>query len=346
MKGQNIWAKLALIPSAIVFVGAGLVASASAETQLVLSSWLPPRHPIVVNAVMPWAEQVEEATDGRVSVRVLTKPLGPPPAHFDMAADGVADITYGLHSFTKDDRFQRSRIGQFSFIGDSAEDASKAYWSVYSDMLDAGKEHAGVKVLSLFVHGPGMFHNNQRKIEKPEDFQGLKIRTPGGYIAELAEDLGITTQFMGPGEVFEKLSRGVIDGVTFPMEALQAFKLTDHLKYSMQIPGGMYNTSWFLVMNEGKWNGLSDEDKEAIMGVSGDAFAALAGRSWDAADKAGAEYVANTEIEVYDASPAVLDAIREIAAKYEADWAEKLEAEGYDGEAALTKLRELSGVAQ
>ena len=53
-------------------------------------------------------------------VRVLAKPLGAPPAHYDMAKEGVADITYGLHSFTKDDRFLRSRIGQFSFLGDDA----------------------------------------------------------------------------------------------------------------------------------------------------------------------------------------------------------------------------------
>lgn len=339
-------AGLARMTAIAALACAALVETAAAQTELVLSSWLPPRHPLVVNAITPWAKQVEDATGGRVSVRILTKPLGPPPAHFDMAADGVADITYGLHSFTKDDRFLRSRIGQFSFIGNSAEETSKPYWNVYSGTLEAQKEHPGVKVLSLFVHGPGMFHNNQRKIEKPEDFQGLKIRTPGGYIADLANDLGITTQFMGPGEVFEKLSRGVIDGVTFPMEALQAFKLTDHLKYTMKIPGGIYNTSWFLVMNEGKWDAISEEDRKAIMDVSGEAFAALAGQAWDAADKAGAEYVGKTDIEVHDAPAAVVETIKASAAKHEAAWAEQLKANGYDGDAALTELRKLSGAAQ
>jgi TRAP-type mannitol/chloroaromatic compound transport system substrate-binding protein len=73
---------------------------------LVLSSWLPPRHPIVVDAIKPWAKEIEQATEGRVRIRVLVKPLGSPPSHFDMARDGVADITYGLHSFTQDDRFK------------------------------------------------------------------------------------------------------------------------------------------------------------------------------------------------------------------------------------------------
>ncbi len=315
-----------------------------AETKLVLSSWLPARHPIVAKAIKPWAKQVEKVTEGRVSIRVLAKPLGPPPAHFDMAADGVADITYGLHSFTKDNRFLRSRIGQFSFIGNNSTDASKAYWNVYSGKLEAQKEHKGVKLLSLFVHGPGIFHNNKRKIEKPEDFKGLKIRTPGGYIAGLAGDLGITTQFMGPGQVFEKLSRGVIDGVTFPIEALRAFKLGGHLKYSMSVPGGLYNTSWFVVMNNGKWAEISNKDKKAIMSISGEAFANLVGGVWDASDKVGAAYVAKNKIEVHAASAAVLTKVKSIATKREAAWAKAVKETGYDGAAALKEMRQQSGV--
>ncbi|MTI45289.1 TRAP-type C4-dicarboxylate transport system substrate-binding protein [Roseibium hamelinense] len=331
--------------TAVSAVALSLSAVAVKAEELVLSSWLPPKHPVVTQVMTPWAESVEEATEGRVTVRILPKPLGPPPAHYDLAADGIADITYGLHSFTKDDRFLRSRIGQFSFIGDTATDASKAYWDVYSGPLDAQEEHADTKLLGLFVHGPGMFHNNQRKIETPEDFSGLKIRTPGGYIAGLSQDLDITTQFMGPGEVYEKLSRGVIDGVTFPMEALQAFKLTDHIKYSMKVPGGIYNTSWFLVMNENRWDGLSDEDKAAIEKVSGAALAEMAGRVWDAADSNGASYVADTEIEVYDAPPAVVDAIRAIAEKREAEWAAAVQDTGFDGAAALAELRSQTGVS-
>ena len=86
--------RTALIPVAAV-IGMLLTPAppaALAETELILSSWLPPRHPIVVNAVRPWARQIEEVTSGRVRVRVLARPLGPTPAHFDMAVDGVADL--------------------------------------------------------------------------------------------------------------------------------------------------------------------------------------------------------------------------------------------------------------
>ena len=321
----------------------GFVATASAD-ELVLSSWLPPKHPIVTGVIQPWAEQVADATEGRVTVRILPKPVGSPPEHFDLAAEGIVDITYGLHSFTKDDRFLRSRIGQFSFIADTATDGSKAYWDVYAGTMDAQAEHQGTKLLGLWVHGPGMFHNNQRKIEKAEDFAGLKVRTPGGYIAGLAQELDIITQFMGPGEVYEKLSRGVIDGVTFPMEALQAFNLTDHVKYSMRVPGGIYNTSWFMVMNEDIWDGISAEDQAAIEGVSGAALAELAGSVWDGADTRGAAYIADKDIEVYDAPAPVLAALKELAAKHEATWADAVQKTGFNGTAALAEFRGKTGI--
>ncbi len=324
---------------------AALALPAAAETELVLSSWLPPRHPIVVGAIKPWAKEIAQATDGRVTVRVLAKPLGAPPAHYDMAVDGVADLTYGLHSFTTDDRFKRSRIGQFSFIGDDAVAGSRAFWNVYSGQLDAQKEHEGVKLLGLFVHGPGVLHNNVRKIESPEDLEGLKIRTPGGYIAELMGNLGATTLFMSAGEVYEKLSRGVIDGVTFPYDALAAFKLTDDLKYAMQVPGGLYNTTWFLVMNEDKWNELSAEDQAAIEAISGSAFAELVGAAWNGSDARALEKVTDAGIEVHQASPEMIEAVKKAASHYEALWAEELSEQGYDGKAALEALRSQSGVS-
>lgn len=328
-------------------VGASMLAPtvALADTTLALSSWLPPRHPIVVNAIKPWAKEVKEVTEGRVTVRILAKPLGAPPAHFDIAADGIADITYGLHSFTTDDRFERSRIGQFSFIGDDAVTGSTAFWNVYSGQLDAQAEHEGVKLLGLFVHGPGVLHNNVRKIQSADDIQGQKIRVPGGYISDLMSDLGAETLFMSSGEVFEKLSRGVIDGVTFTYEALTAFKLTDDLKYAMKVPGGLYNTTWFLVMNEGAWEGISEADRTAIEAISGAAFAERVGTAWNMADEKALVKIDEAGIEITAAPAPLLESIKSIAAKHETAWADAIADDGYDGIAALKAIREQTGVA-
>lgn len=340
----NFTKKIGIAAASAAFSLTMFSSTAFADTTLVLSSWLPRTHPIVAGAIEPWADQVEEATEGRVTIRILAKPAGSPPAHYDMAAEGVADITYGLHSFTTDDRFTRSRIGQFSFLANDAVAGSIAFWNVYGGQLNAQAEHEGTKLLGLFVHGPGTFHNTVREIETVGDFSGLKVRVPGGYVSDLIAGMGGTTLFMSTGEVFEKLTRGVIDGVMFPFDALAAFSLSPHVKHTMTIPGGLYNTSWFLVANEERWNEISAQDQAAIEAISGAAFSALVGAAWDAADADGKAAAQEDNVNVYDAPAAVLDAIKTFAANSEAAWIDEIAATGFDGSAALEAFRAETGV--
>ena len=175
------------------------------------------------------------------------------------------------------------------------------------------------------------------------DLSGLKLRVPGGYINELMSGLGATTQFMSAGEVYEKLSRGVIDGVTFTMEALTAFKLTKDIRYTMTVPGGLYNTTWFVVMNQAKWEGLSEADRKAIEGVSGEAFAKLVGAAWNKADEVAIGKIEKDGVKIYPASDAFLAEVAKLSGKLEADWVAAMSERGLDGAAALAAFREQTG---
>ena len=191
------------------------------------------------------------------------------------------------------------------------------------------------------MHGPGILHNNVRKIETPADMAGLKLRVPGGYVGDLVAALGASPLFMSSPEVYEKLSRGVIDGVAFTYEAMTAFNLVDDIKYSMTVPGGIYNTTWFFLINEDTWNSLSEADRAAIDGISGAAFADRVGTAWNNADIAAKAGVGDS-VEFNQASPEVVAALNEAASALEADWAAGLQ--GYDGAAALAEFRALTGV--
>ncbi|WP_102224544.1 TRAP transporter substrate-binding protein [Acidimangrovimonas sediminis] len=329
---------------AVGATGLGLRPARAESVDLVLSSWLPPRHPVVVHAIKPWAKDIETATEGRVKIRVLAKPLGSPPAHFDMARDGVADITYGLHSFTKDDRFKNSRIGQFSLLGNDAASISQAFWDVYTQDLGAVKEHEGTHLLGLFNHGPGVIHNKARPVKTADDLKGMKLRCPGGYISDLMTSFDAVTILTAPGEVYEKLSRGVIDGVTFPMDPLNSYKLAELVKYTTKVPGGIYNTTWFLVMNPGKWDKISKADQEAITKLSGKAFAKRAGEAWNIADDLGVKAAKKAGIEVIDAPAPLVEAIKAKGSVFEDKWAGSLD-KGYDGKAALEKFRKMTGIS-
>lgn len=318
--------------------------AAAQGVTLTFSSWLPPRHPIVENAYRPWMEQVRQATEGRVTVRLLAQPLGGPPAHFDLVRDGAADLGYSLHAFIPGDRFVVHRATEFSFVGDDAEALSVAYWRLYEKTLRRADEHRGVHVLGLYNHGPGNIHTRPRQVREPADLAGLRFRVPGGHASDLIQALGGVPVQAPAGQIFEMLSRGVVDGVTITYEAITSFRLTEHVRFTTTMPGGIYNTSWFFVMNQAKWDALAPRDREAISAVSGEAFARLIGRAWNEADRAAIEQMRAAGITIAAGGEALVRAVKRASDALEARWIEQARGRGIDGAAVLEEIRAATGV--
>ncbi len=327
-----------------VAVGFALAVSqgvAQADTTLTLSSWLPPTHPIVSEMIVPWVKQVEEVTDGRVKVNILAKGLGHPKVHYDIARDGLADITYSVHGYTPG-RFPLTKVVEFPFGGNSAEALSVAYWKIHQKYLAKANEHKGTQLLSVFTHGPGLIHNSKKTVASAADLKGMKLRVGGGVVNELASSLGAVPLMKPSSKSYEILSHGVADGILFPAETVTAFNLQNLVKYTTIVPDGLYNTSFFLVMNKDRFKSLSEKDQEAIMSVSGEAFARLAGSVWDAADAAAMEELKANGNEITVANDAFLEEIKERSAPLEAAWIKEAEKRGVDGAAALAELREMT----
>src|SRR3546814_2083503 len=87
----------------------------------------------------PWAQKVEEATNGRVKINILPKPIASPGATFDAIKNGVADIGYSVHGYMPG-RFTLTKIVELPFIGNSSEAISVAYWRVHEQYLRS-EEH-------------------------------------------------------------------------------------------------------------------------------------------------------------------------------------------------------------
>ena len=139
---------------AVVSAQFAVSTAAYAETTLTLSNWLPPKHVIVAEMMVPWIKKVEQATEGRVKVKILPKPLGKPPAHFDIAREGTADLTYGIHGY-QPGRFLLTSVAEMPFLGNDGANISVAYWRTYEKFMAKAGEHRDVKLLGLFTHGPG-----------------------------------------------------------------------------------------------------------------------------------------------------------------------------------------------
>lgn len=324
------------VSASIVSIGLSAQALAQ-ETVLRMSNWLPPSHPIVKDMMIPWAEQVEEATDGRVEVQILDAPLGPPPAHFDLAANGAADITYGVHGYTPG-RFTLTEIAELPFLADSAESLSVAFWRLYESELAAADEHKGTKVLGVFTHGPGLLFTKGKPVTPLSSLSGAKVRVAGNITNRLAEAMDMVSIQAPSPQSYEILSGGVADGIFFPVESVPFFKLDSLLDTALRAPGGLYNVSFFFVINKAKFDSLPDADKAAIESVSGEAFARMAGKAWDDADAEGMKVIGST-VDFHDATAEEMAELEEDAQPIFDGVAAAYEAKGYDFEAMLAKLK-------
>ncbi|WP_440997239.1 TRAP transporter substrate-binding protein [Arhodomonas sp. SL1] len=331
----------------IGLLSAALIAWAPAalsETTIRVANWLPSSHLLVADVLKPWGEAVEEATGGSVQVEVMSSPLGPPPAQYDLVSDGLADVGFAAHGYTPG-RFSVFELAELPLQTPSSEELSVAYWRAYQETMAGRDEHKGVHLLGLFVHGPGHIWNSQRPVDSLDDLQGLKLRVPGGVAAQLSENLGVTPINAPSSQAYELLSQGVADGIVFPHESVTFFNLQETLEYGTTVPGGLYNVSFYVVMNEDKWNALTDAEREAIDSVSGEYLARLTGQAWDAADRKGLEAIRDAGLEITEADDAMLDAVAAEAEQVRAQALERIAEKGIDGEVFLEALqRELEGV--
>ncbi|HEY0213964.1 MAG TPA: TRAP transporter substrate-binding protein [Paenirhodobacter sp.] len=264
----------------------GTVAVASADTVLTVANWLPPSHPLVAEVIVPMTQKIAEATHGQVTATILPAPLGPPAAHFDFAVNGVTDITFGVQGYNPG-RFKTTNLVELPFLGESAEAISVAYWRVWQKYLQPAGEYDQVKVLGVFSHGPGEIFLKSGDPGVTSILQNKKIRVGGGIVHEVVAALGAVPVEGPSSKAYELLSQGVADGITFPYESVAYFKLIPQLKTAISVPGGLFNTSFYVVMNKAKWDSLTPEQQAQIDSVTGEALARMAGQMWDRADARG-----------------------------------------------------------
>lgn len=330
--------KLIRTVAASLFAGMLLSAPVHAQTVLNASSWVPPAHLLTANVMVPWMQEVEKATEGRVTFNMLPKaPVGPPQT-FDAVKDGIVDFSFTVHGYTPG-RFTLTKMTEFGFLGDSAESISIAYQRMFEKHLAAHDEHKGVKVIGVFSHGPGHMYSARNPIASLADLANMKIRVGGGVVNDYTRALGANPLLKPSSESFQMLQTGVADGIFFPSESIAAFKLTGLLRHGTEVPGGLYNTSFVMMMNEAKFNALSAADQAAINRLSGEHFARLVGKAWDVADAAGDDAIRAAGVQMQTASPEFVADLKSKIDPIEQAWYEEIKAKGLDGAALMEEFR-------
>ena len=324
----------AIVAAAVV----GASPLALGQTVLTASSWLSPTH-VLSETQKAWCDELEKKVPGKVRCNILPRAVAAPPGTFDAVRNGLADLSYTVQGYTPG-RFVTTQMAEVPFLGNSSEATSVAFQRMYAKHPAIAAEHQGVKVLAVFTHGPGIVFNTKRAIAKADDLAGLKFRVGGGMVNEISKALGMNVTLKPAPESYELLSTGVMDGTLFPAESVESFKLDKTVKYATTFPGGLYNTAFVFMMNQGTWDKLPPEVKKAVDELSGEYAARMFGRGWDKVDRRGMAFMQAAGVQFTQAGGAFVKAVQAQTAPVEDKWATAAEAKGLkDAKKVLAEFR-------
>jgi TRAP-type C4-dicarboxylate transport system substrate-binding protein len=255
------------------------LSSAQAGETLRFSSFEPPAGFVTKDIMTPWAKEVSEASNGDLFIEMYAGgTLGrSPAAQLKLVEDGVADIAWIIPGYTPG-RYADSDVVNLPLLVDTSLNGSLALTHMYEKGLIGDEK--GVKVLGIFSTGANGLHT-KTPITGPDDVKNLKLRGAGAQQVAVIEALGAVpvSSITGPTAA-ESIARGVIDGSLSEWNAVDTFKIHKVTSHHTIVPLG--SIAVLVVMNQAKYDGLSDTAKAVLDSFSGEAFATRFGEKLDA----------------------------------------------------------------
>jgi len=233
------------------------------EMKMKMATYIPVNYPLVWQTQNFFVEQVNKT--GKEIVQI------------DMFWGGTLldgkQILSGLRAGTADIVFQTTAyfLGSFPVLGiqnlpiwpdiEYSHDKLKIGSPLYNLQNEVLKEK---NMRQLAVGGTVIEYlwTRNKKVEKPSDLKGLKIRVAGKLEAIAIQMLGGTPLSMASAEVPMALQRGTIDGVLINPWTARGRGVEEHCKYMLLYPLTSQSTPIYMLAD--KWDKLPNNVKKVL----------------------------------------------------------------------------------
>jgi|GEM_PF-1154700 len=335
---RNTLGSLTVLTSALA-ITTFVAGAASAQTVIQYGPWLPPSYVLNDAVFFPWAEQVEEVTEGRVTVEVLPSAVGSAAAQVDVVHDGAADMVVFIAGYTPG-RFDALQLGEMPLLSSDVAELSPAFYRTYEEHFADLDLFGGDQLITIFSTTPTFIAADQ-PVETIDDLSGLKLRAPSALSISIIDALGGVPTQQPVSEMYELISSGIVDGTLFAYQPILGWNLQDLITNVTTTRGGMGQSVMGVLINAATWDSISAEDQEAIMAISGEAMARAAGEAYAAAELESYQQLVDAGVTIIEASDELEAAIQERLRPIEEAWFERAAAQGLeDPEAVLEDLRD------
>jgi TRAP-type mannitol/chloroaromatic compound transport system substrate-binding protein len=241
------------------------------KVRLNMASTFPGGMVLIGDAAKSLSAKVARASGGEIEIR-FHEPgaLVPAAQSVEAVSQGSVDAAWaGAGWFAGKD----SAFNMFSSVPFGPGLGEYLAWMYYGGGLDAAREmfakHNVYNIPCALIppEASGWF---RKEIKSPADLKGLKMRF-FGLGAKVMEKLGVATQQLAPGDIFQALQLGTIDATEFSLPAIDQRLGFFQVAKFYYFPGWHQQATFFdLMINKAKWDALSDQHKAVIETVCGD----------------------------------------------------------------------------
>ena len=310
---------------------------AQAETKILFNYFVPPKHPLKVGIMDNWSKRVTEGSKGRITVSYPAKTLAPAPRQWKMVTSGIADATVMFNNFERK-RLSLDQVGTLPFSITDASSTATALWRTHKKYFEAKNQYKGVKLLGYIMHGGGEFFSLKNPITSLADLKKMKMRVPPGDVAKALAKTGAAVVPTPGIKAFDVVSKGIVDGMIFPIGDVEKLKMTPYVKHLTKVPGKVYGSVFSLYMNRKVWDKLSKEDKAVVDAASGEKIS-MDSNNWGNFDIEAQEIFRKKGIGIHNASAEFTANLKKLWAYQDEAWIETANKAGVDGRAALDFYR-------
>ncbi len=270
-------------------------AAAAKVIELKFAHFMAPTHD-VSKAWEDFSNEIGKRTNGKVKITFY-------PGGSLLSSTAMAD---GIQSGIADMGFISSSQNAGRFPVDGAIPVSIGFPSAYvashvqDDFLKQfkPKELASYHLLAGSATGPMSIWTKSKPVRTLADLKGMKIRDIGTS-ADRLQMLGASTVGIGADQVYDSLSKGVIDGCSFPIAEGLGWKVAEVAKYATRYWQASSSGHFFTAMNINVWNGLPP-DIQSIFDQTASEWVDKNALAWNNLDIQGAQYSQKQGVQFVD----------------------------------------------
>jgi TRAP-type C4-dicarboxylate transport system substrate-binding protein len=311
-KTKAIWLRRMIKSTAVasVFVSSFGALAMAEPIELVYNIFIPSQALIVSEGLIPWARDVEAASNGTLKLTIPTSSIAPTPQLWDAVEDGLADIALVVNTF-RSNQVTLPAILNIPLVDANAEQASRALWETHYKYFEAANEFGDLIPLGGFTtNGPHLM-SVSKHVNNLEDLSGMKVRVEGANIVDLFDSLGATALGATGLDSFELLTGGIADAALAPFGSAVVQGQVGVTNEITTFPGGFSRSGFTLVMNRDKFESLPEDAQNALLSVSGVDLSARLGAIVDMEEVDGRETFLADGANITAAGPEFVDAVRQ-----------------------------------